>query len=187
MPVKTGNHNGYQWLEAEQADLETFIQRCSTAFVGKYIAVTAVDSGPLLPREADLLAGWSSNGTVAFSPCIASPSNLSVINDHGNCSYAYNEIYSFEAPPILGQIFRGNPFEAKICPENLIVFVNFLGFRFSAPDQTAITDMFWAQVGWMQPQCYIADHPDCLLFATNNADLFRSVFTTLERMQEGLL
>ena len=44
---------------------------------------------------------------------------------------------------------------------------------------TEISDPFWRQMDWVQPESYIADGMDCLLFATRNSQLYAVVQETL--------
>jgi hypothetical protein len=47
----TGALGAYQWLTTYQHDLDTLLQSCPQTFLGKYIAVTSLDSGPLNLNE----------------------------------------------------------------------------------------------------------------------------------------
>lgn len=79
----------------------------------------------------------------------------------------------------LGNLCSGNPFTTGIGPGNVFAFVNFF-FRPSDPKWQAITDLFWKQMAWMQPESYIADGLECLIFATRNDELFDSVRIALD-------
>ena len=144
---RRGFNGGYHWIEADATDLEIFLRCCQQALVDRYLAVTAVDSGSFLLQESDLAAGWSSDGGIAFSTRTVSAEDLTVIdNQIGRCA-AYNELYTFESPPKLGALYTGDVFQATICSNRVVAFANFMGFRFSAPEVGAITDLFWAQNG----------------------------------------
>ncbi len=182
---KSGFNGGYHWIEAYATDLESFLRCCHNALLDKYLAVSAVDSGSFRLREPDLAAGWSSNGGIAFGPRIASAEDLTVVENQISRCVGYNELYTFESPPKLGALYTGDVFEATICSNSVVAFVNFKDFRFSAPEAHAITGLFWAQMEWMRPESYIADTPDCLLFATLNEFLFDSAFRHLEEHQGG--
>jgi hypothetical protein len=47
----TGALGAYQWLTTDQHDLDTLLQSCPQTFLGKYIAVTSLDSGPVNLNE----------------------------------------------------------------------------------------------------------------------------------------
>jgi hypothetical protein len=42
-----------------------------------------------------------------------------------------------------------------------------------------ISDLLWRQMDWVQPESYVADGGDCLLFATRNSQLYGAVRNTL--------
>jgi hypothetical protein len=73
--MQTGTNNGYDWLEADP-ELRTFLSLCPEAIVGKYLAITAVDSGSFVPSEADATEGWKNVGGIAYSPCLGAAPDL---------------------------------------------------------------------------------------------------------------
>jgi len=58
-------------------------------------------------------------------------------------------------------------------------FVNFMGHPFSDAEMKPISDLLWRQMDWVQPESYVADGGDCLLFATRNSQLYGAVRNTL--------
>jgi hypothetical protein len=178
--MTTGTHGAYEWLEIDH-DLGEFMSLCPSAIVGKYLAITAVDSGSFAPSEQDLADGWNANGGVAYSPPIESiailPSNCCC---RGCCGY--DEWYVFERqPPSLGSVCHANVFTSEIGCGNVFQFINFMGLRFSDAQMKAISDLFWRQIDWIQPESYVGDGEDCLLFATRNSQLFGAVREALSK------
>ena len=49
----TGVHEAYQWLEVD-GELSEFLDLCPHVILGRYVAITAVDSGSF-----DLRASWT--------------------------------------------------------------------------------------------------------------------------------
>jgi hypothetical protein len=175
--VITGVKSAYQWLEADH-NFDSFLALCPQVFEGKHLAITAVDSGSFIPSEADLVAGWRTDGNIAYSPL------LRLIGDLPNHCYSrdcgpFDEWYVFGSPVELGELCNDNVFTAEIAPGRVFAFVNF-NFRPSDPKIQEITDLFWRQIEWMQPESYLAEVADCLIFATANKTLFASVHAALE-------
>jgi hypothetical protein len=79
-------------------------------------------------------------------------------------------------------------FTTAVAPGTVFAFINFFGFQLSEPEMQPVTDLFWKQMEWMQPESYIGDGRQCLVFATRNkALLFAAVGKALEgRLQRGL-
>lgn len=175
-----GTHGAYEWLEVDH-DLGEFVSLCPSAIVGKYLAITAVDSGPFEPSEQDLANGWSANSGIAYSPRMESTAMLPPNCCCRECC-GYDEWYVFERqPPSLGAVCHANVFTSEIGSGNVFQFINFIGFRFSDTQMKGIGDLFWRQIDWVQPESYLADGEDCLLFATYNSQLYGSVRETLSK------
>jgi hypothetical protein len=175
--MRTGIHGVYQWIEVDH-DLGEFLSLCPGAIVGRYLAISAVDSGSFEPSEQDRAAGWNASGGVAYSPRVDSIATLPP-HCYGQCA-GYDEWYIFESqPPLLGSVRHENVFTADIGPGNVFQFVNFMGHPFSDSEMKPIRDLFWRQMDWAQPESYVADGGDCLLFATRNSQLYGAVRNTL--------
>ncbi len=178
--MTTGTHGVYKWLEVDH-DLGEFLSLCPGAIVGRYLAISAVDSGCFEPSEQDRAVGWNASGGVAYGPRMESiamlPSNCCC---RERCGYDEWYIFQNQAPP-LGSVCRANVFTSEIGPGNVFQFVNFMGCRFSDPQMKAISDLFWRQMDWVQPESYVGDGGDCLLFATRNSGLYLAVRDTLSK------
>jgi hypothetical protein len=170
----TGALGAYQWLTTDQHDLDTLLQSCPQTFLGKYIAVTSLDSGPVNLNEQQKSTGWTSHGDIAYSPQVQSVDNLR----HRECG-GFDEWYVFESPLDLGQVWKGNSvFEAPLNRGQVSVFVNFLGFSLhdhSVQAMQALADLFWKQLEWIHPESYIADGEPFLNFVSRDQHLFAAV------------
>jgi hypothetical protein len=180
--MRTGTHAAYQWLEADH-DLREFVSLCPGAIVDKFVAITAVDSGSFEPSEQDRAAGWTARGGIAYSPRVETSATLP-----SNCCCreccGYDEWYIFEAqPPSLGSLCHDNVFTSEIGSGRVFQFINFGGFRFSDSRMSAIVDLYWRQMEWVQPESYVADGENCLLFATRNSQIYRIVFEALSNQR----
>ena len=74
-----GAHEPYKWLVTEHA-LEDVLSVCPELVMGKYVAITAADSGQLVPDCEQIAAGWKNSGGIAYSPKITS---LNVLHPEG--------------------------------------------------------------------------------------------------------
>lgn len=57
-PGITGSNGEYQWLSSMDHDLHDFARLCPSALLGRYLAVTSIDSGSLRLSDADRAEGW---------------------------------------------------------------------------------------------------------------------------------
>jgi hypothetical protein len=168
-----GARGEYQWLTSGQHDLAALLQMCPQVVLGKYIAVTSFDSGPLILNDDEVSAGWRARNDIAYSPKIQSVDKLT----HGERA-GWNEWYVFGAPMDLGQMFSGNVFEYPLQPGTVAAFVNYSGFSFHTPIMKDLADLFWKQLEWICPESYIADG-DILNFASRDKRLFAGVLQSL--------
>ena len=72
--LKVGSQAEYEWLVTDrQFDL---LQICPDVVLGKYIAITSFDSGPLVLTDEEKTAGWESRSNIAYSPKIQEVASL---------------------------------------------------------------------------------------------------------------
>jgi hypothetical protein len=167
--VAAGFQGDYQWLTTEH-NLDNLLELCPQAFLGKYVAVTSLDSGALVPTDEQIRDGWQSRDEIAYSPQVQSVMTLR----HGECG-GFDEWYIFDRPFDMGQKWRGNVFEAPMQPGQVAVFVNFLGFALHVPVMQDIANLFWKQLDWIRPESYVADGNDYLTFVSRDKALFTEV------------
>jgi hypothetical protein len=157
--TKTGVQCPYSWLTTDQHDLRSLMENCPQTIVGKYIAVTSQDSGPLILTEEEKSAGWQSRKNVAYSPQAQTVDKL----HYGECG-EFDEWYVSEAPLDLGQLRHDNVFEFVMVPGQVWTFVNYLDFSLHDPEcRDILATLFWMQLDWIQPESYVADggsYPD---------------------------
>jgi hypothetical protein len=168
----TGSHGAYQWLTTWQHDLDTLLQRCPQAVVGKYVAVTSLDSGAMALTDAEERDGWQSRNEIAYSLKIQSARNCRTERSPGGCA-GFNEWYVSNSPFNLGEIWHGSVFEAPITPGQVCRFVNFgRSFALHDPEMATLVSLFWKQLDWIQAESYIADADIFLTFVSRNEDIF---------------
>jgi hypothetical protein len=172
LPTIAGSHGAYQWITTGLHDLDTLLLACPNVFLGKYLAVTSFDSGALSLSDQEMSVGWRSHGGIAYSPRVQSVEKL----PHGDCG-GFDEWYVFQNLVDLGQVARGNLFQTPLTSGQLHIFVNFGAF--GVHDLTSyLTDRFWAQLGWVNPESYVADG-DYLNFVSRDKHLFDAVHQAL--------
>lgn len=115
------------------------------------------------------LAGWISRGGIAYSPQIVSVEGL--LHLGADRCPGFDEWYVFSSPTDLGEISCGNVFEAHLEPRRVWVFVNYPAFRVDDLDPS-LTDLFWQQLEWVQPESYVADGASCLTVVSSDKALF---------------
>jgi hypothetical protein len=162
--LTVGSQALYEWLVTDrQFDL---LQICPDVALGKYIAITSFDSGPLVLTNEEIAAGWESRGNIAYSPKIRDIVSLPRAE--------YDEWYIFGGPVDLGTSHIGeNVFEAPQEQGHVSIFVNY-GFSLHPPERTSLATLFWPQMARIRPESYVSDN-DYLTFVSANKILFASV------------
>ena len=166
-----GSHGSYEWLVTDQQfDL---LEICPEVVLGKYLAITSIDSGELLPTEKELGAGWQSRQKIAYSPQIRT---IDEVPRDG-----WDEWYTFDHPTDLGTShLQENIFEAPRGAGHVNVYVNYC-FALHQPDMESLATLFWQQMEWIRPESYVADS-DYLNFATSNKALFAHVRNAVDAL-----
>ena len=162
--LTVGSEGLYEWLVTdEQFDL---LQVCPEVVVGKYVAITSFDSGPLVPTDKETEAGWQSRGEIAYSPKVAGVEGIP--------RDGWDEWYIFDNPTDLGiSHLSENIFEVPQEQGHAGVFVNYC-FALHRPQMKDLATLFWQQIERIRPESYVADN-DCLTFVSVNKALFASV------------
>ncbi len=168
-PLAIGSHGAYKWLSSRH-DLDDLLKLCPDVVLGKYLAVTSIDSGYRSPSAEETSAGWESRRGIAYSPLIRSVEKL--------LRGGWDEWYVFAQPADLGVSRLGeNIFDSALKAGEVGVFVNY-GFTLHLPERAGPADLFWNQVDHIQPESYIADN-DYLTFVTRDESLFGAVAKAL--------
>ncbi len=159
-----GSQGSYQWLVTdENFDL---LELCPEIVLGKYVAVTSIDSGQLVPSDKETVAGWQSRAKIAYSARIENAEDLS--------REGWDEWYIFTTPTDLGTSHLAeNIFEVPQEQGHVSVLVNY-GFALHPPERAKLADLFWPQMARIHPESYVADN-DFLTFVTMNEVLFAGV------------
>lgn len=128
--LTVGSQGLYEWLVTdENFDL---LQLCQEVVLGKYVAITSIDSGPLVPTDKQTAAGWQSRGKIAYSPKIQNAEEL----PRGG----WDEWYVFDNPTDLGTSHLAeNIFEVPQEKGHVSVFVNY-GFALHLPERSGTAD-----------------------------------------------
>ena len=172
--LQTGSTNGYQWLVSTARQLDV-LECCPDLVLGKYVAITSFDSGPLGLTEGQKSAGWVSHGEIAYTPQIQQVKTVP--------QACFSELYVFATPTSLGVLAdpNRNIFESEMQQGQVHAFVNF-DFGFHDPEYAGLGHMFWQQLGWMKAESYLAEN-DYLIFVTANPTLFTTVYEALGQVR----
>ena len=169
--LKIGSQGVYEWLATDRA-LDLLVV-CPDLVKGKYLAITSLDSGPLVPTEEEKEAGWEQRSNIAYSPKIQAVASVPRAE--------WDEWYIFDRPVDLGISHLGeNIFEAPQTKGHVSVFVNY-GFALYPADRAGLVDLFWPQLERIQPESYVADN-DYLTFVSANEELFASILRAVRQL-----
>ena len=160
-----GSQDRYEWLVTDE-DFD-LLELCPEIVLGKYVAITSLDSGELVPTDKETAAGWQSRPKIAYSPKIKNAEDLP--------HEGWYEWYIFNSPTDLGRShLKENIFEVPQEQGHLSVLVNY-GFALHPPERAGhLADVFWPQIARIRPESYVADN-DYLTFVTMNGALFARV------------
>lgn len=178
-PGIVGSHADYQWLTMVDRDITSLLSIRPEIVLGKYLAVTRIDSGPLRLTDQEKREGWwtaeagkvfqgnswgppehRDDWKVAYSPQITSIHGLPN-ETHSECCAGYDEWFVFEQ---------------HIPIEEIESFVNWGGFRLYDPEFQWCTDRFWSQIVRLKPESYIADGT-VFTIVTRNPALFDGIIS----------
>lgn len=173
---RTGERGEYRWLTcANDTYMGTIVNRCPEILLGRYVAITSIDSGVPRLTEQQQRAGWECRRGAVYSPAIQTVDTLFYQRD-GPGSPSYDEWWIFETPIDLGEVSLNHPFLGLQTgkPEQPIVFVNY-PFRIDDADPLyePLRELFWAQIERLRPESYAGDGRDCLTLVTRNRDWFK--------------
>ena len=169
--LATGKQGLYEWLVSDE-DFD-LLQICPQVVMGKYVAITSIDSGPLVASEAEAAAGWHSRSKIGYSPKVQNPQDLP--------RAGWDEWYIFDNPPDLGvSHLVDNPFEVPKQQGHVNVFVNYC-LALHLPEMKDIAHLFWEQIAWIRPESYIADN-DYLNFVSQNKAIFAAVLDAVKAL-----
>lgn len=154
-----GSEGHYKWLVYdEDSDL---LELCPEIVLGKYVAVTSVDSGQFVPTDKEMAAGWQSRAKIAYSPKIENPEDLPL--------EGWDEWYIFNTPKDLGTShLEENIFEVPQEHGHLSVFVNY-GFALYPSGRAGLADLFWPQMRRICPESFVANNDYFTLVTMNEA------------------
>jgi hypothetical protein len=168
--VETGSRGAYRWLTTSRESLHPLLDACPQTVLNKYVAVTSLDSGPLVLHEEERAAGWENRSGIAYSPKLQSVQQLP--------QAGYDEWYIFQSPADLGQVWQGDVFDAPLPSGSVAVFVNYGGFSLHNPGMQRLLDLFWTQLESIRPESFVADG-DLLNFVSRDQELFAAVCAAL--------
>jgi hypothetical protein len=175
LSVGVGSRGPYEWLVSKHT-LDDLLRASPQVVMGRYIAVTAFDSGPLRLNDGEKAAGWESRNDITYTP--------EVVNIDSLPRDQYDEWYVFEQrPDHMGRLVppATNVFEVLPRTGEVHIFVNF-GGAVLRPEMRDLADLFWQQLDWIRPESYIADG-DYLTFVSKNNALFSSALQSLREIR----
>lgn len=176
-PKWLGSEEGYEWLVAT-CSLGDLLRVCPEIAIGRFVAVTAFDSGRLVLTEEQKASGWDSRFGIAYSPKVADPK----VVPHDSCC-CYNEWYLFDERTEIGRIAEqdSSVFEPRQREDTIFQFVNYhLGLH--CEEQRALAELFWKQIRRIQPEIYVADCQDFVTVVSDNKELFAAARRGVEAL-----
>lgn len=134
----------YLWLTSDREALP-LIRAVPGIAVGQAIALTTIDSGTVRLDEAELQAGWTSQGGIAYHSRLPDLDLLPHL-PNGRYEEGFQELYTFLYSVNLGEVHTGNVFEDGTRPQSLTRFVNLYGFSPQDSEMDSLTN--YSGVSW---------------------------------------
>lgn len=101
--IATGTRGGYEWLTSTECHSGTLLKFCPDLFLGRYLAITAIDSGEPLPEDKRP-AGWQVRGGIEYTARLESIDDIPC-QIEGFDVPGFDEWYLFSAPVDFGVMF----------------------------------------------------------------------------------
>jgi hypothetical protein len=162
--LTVGSQWPYEWLVTD--DDFDLLELCPEIVLGKYVAISSIDSGEVVPTDEETANGWQRRGRIAYSPKIRNAEDV----PRGG----WDEWYIFDNPTDLGTSHLAeNIFEVPQEQGHVSVFVNY-GFALQPLERAGLVDLFWPQIVRLRPESYVSDN-DYLTFVSLNRALFANV------------
>ena len=160
--VTLGSQDAYEWLVTDDENVD-LLEICPEIVLGKYVAITSIDSGKCVPTQTETASGWRSREGIAYSPKVQNPTELP--------REGWDEWYVFAEPHDLGKShLKENIFEVPHEPGHLSVFVNYC-FVPHQQESRILSTLFWEQMARIRLQ---SDN-DYLTFVSSDQTLFARV------------
>lgn len=177
VPFTVGLHGDYQWLVTEEY-MDDLLRLCPEIVLGKYVAITSIDSGSFVPNKEEKLSGWETRDGIAYSPMVSNVESLPREN--------WDEWYVFNQPFRLGRLVaqEKNIFAEPISDEEVCVFVNF-NMGLHRADHEGLTNLFWHQLARLRPQTYIAESDYHLTLVSSDEEIFAVAHQALRELNGG--
>ncbi|MGI8748084.1 MAG: hypothetical protein ACR2J4_07035 [Deinococcus sp.] len=74
--IVRGEHMIYRWIEVRDFELWSLTDLVPALVVGKRVAITSFDSGPLQLQPNERVEGWTERNDIALSPLIHDPTMI---------------------------------------------------------------------------------------------------------------
>jgi hypothetical protein len=174
--IAIGTHGTHEWLVADSC-LVDLLELCPQTVLGKYIAITSIDSGSYFPNVEENAAGWKNHGGIAYSPQISTVDEVP--------AEGWDEWWIFKQPTDIGILAPRdrNPFEG-IYEREINAFVNSnVDLRRDCTD--LLIELFWKQFDWIRPLTYISESGTHLTFISADKNLFEEVHQALGELDNS--
>jgi hypothetical protein len=171
-----GSRGDYGWYWSPNGRLADLVDSIPEIVLGRVVAVTSCDSGPLVLSPDELAAGWTSDGVVAFSPIITDPEILPTCE--------WDEWYVFdvrrELPKVDVFVNDGGftPSPAPLGPLDPTWDRDAAEEAFRFENERA--ERFWCQLLSIRPIAFLAEG-DALTCVTRDDELFDKVLAAMRR------
>jgi hypothetical protein len=161
--MNEGKTHNYYWIEGNKFDLHDLVRKCPELLIGKTVAITAFDSGPLSPNDEEKGFGWYSKEDVFYAPKISDPEKLPY--EQYDEWYIFDELKEFKPIDVFvnyGSFFLRDPsYQLK----GIDPTWDKIGLQHQIDGQREMQEKFWGYVCQIKPRSFVMDG-DCFIFGS---------------------
>ena len=174
--MESGRLDKYHWVESASFDVSKILRSCPEVVLGKFVIITAFDSGPLTLSPEAIARGWCKHGDLAVTSQISSVAELPF--DDNDEWYVFPQ-YTL---PQISETFVNDGIFRLASPDNfvrnaiaiLVDQADLVGAKHLANRLAERQQIFWEQLRASNAESFIADG-NTFMFASSNAELFERV------------
>ncbi len=177
----SGEFDIYKWIQVDKVQLSDLLKYCADIFIGKSLAISAFDSGPIKPNEEEKRNGWYERNQILYIPRIL---NLNSIPHAG-----YDEWYVFNHPQEVDIYDKYVNYNFSLRDPNFLLEEadntwDKISIKEEIERRTSFNLNFWSDILKNCPDIYIAQHY-CLIYVTRHTEAFNKVISTIKMLKEN--
>lgn len=172
-----GAHGRYRWIEQITNECLAFglLQRWPHIVVGRCVAVTMYDCGPIKPHAEDAARGWSGVNGILVIPRVDNPRDIPGSGEG-------DQVFVFDSPPaqsVAGEFMNYGDFTLESAEDHLAAMDptwDRIAQQWMFDERlTALQEEFWTIMEQQSARAFIGDGVGRFLFVTDDESTYSEV------------